>query len=121
MVDTALSLEGNCKSISEEMGMPRQVSPLLLALHGALVLSLLGAKGSICSHQAFWPAAVCLKCWRSALLAKGGDAVSVVLAQESMELFSCAGMWLGQAGSVGTHSRVQRSFSMAVLISQVYR
>ena len=33
MVDTVLILEGNCRSISEEVGMPKQVGPLILALH----------------------------------------------------------------------------------------
>lgn len=95
MVETVLSLEGNCKSISEEVGAPRQVAPLLLALHGALVPSLVGATGSICIRWAFWPAVVCLKCRRSTLLAKGGDGAGVVLAQESVELLSSAGMWPG--------------------------
>lgn len=78
--------------------MPRQMAPLLLALHGTLVPSLLGAKGSVCTRWAFWPAVVCLKCQRSALLAKGGDGAGVVLAQESVELLSCVGMWLGAGG-----------------------
>jgi len=66
-----------------------------------LVLPLLGAKGSICTRGAFWPAVVCLKCRRSALLAKGGDGAGVVLAQESVELLSCAGMWPGGRQAVG--------------------
>lgn len=53
MVDTVLSLEGKCKSIPEEVGMPRQAAPLLLAFHGVLVPSLLGPKGSICARWAF--------------------------------------------------------------------
>ena len=79
MVDTLLSLKSNWKSISKEVGMPRQVASLLLALYGLLVHSLLEAKGSICTCRGFWPAVVCLKSWRSALLAKGGDGASVVL------------------------------------------
>lgn len=82
------------QSTSAEMDMPRKVAPLVLALHGAL-----GAKGSICTHWLLQTAVVCVTFWRSALLAKRGDGIGVVLSEGSVELLSCAGTWPEQAGS----------------------
>lgn len=91
--DHCTDLGRQLQRTSAEMDLARQTALVVLAPHGAL-----GATGSICTHWLLWTAVVCVTFWRSALMAKRGDDVGVVLSEKGVELLSWAGMWPDQAG-----------------------